>query len=70
MLCFPNRGPRGTWPFVFHQLCMYMLVDKTTFERNSAYRVLSHNLYLENETYELKRSIYAIVHNAGKYITS
>ena len=52
MFCFPNRGPRETWPFVFHKLYIRDEIWKKQFSR-----VLSHDLYWGNKTYKLKRSI-------------
>ena len=40
----------------FHKLCVDMHVSKTKFEKKVS-RVLSHDLYWENRTYKLKRSI-------------
>ena len=44
----------------FHKLCVDMHVKKTKFERNGSLetpRVLSHDLYWENKTCKLKKSI-------------
>ena len=60
MFCFPNRGRRGTWHFVF--LRTYAReqdkIWKTQFSR-----VLSHDLYWENKTYKLKRSVREVKHH-------
>ena len=40
-----------------HNLRADMQANKTKFEGNSSLGVLSHDLYWENKTYKLKRSI-------------
>ena len=54
---FPQDVPRALDSLCFNKLCVDMHVNKKKFERNSSLGVLSHDLYWENKTFKLKRSI-------------
>ena len=67
MVCFPNRGPRGTWHFVF--LCQHTYArEQDEIWKKQFSRVLSHDLYWENKTYKLRRSIREVKHHVTKFV--
>ena len=56
MFCFPREVPGEPDPLSFYKLCTDMQVNKMIWTEKFP-RVLSHDLYWENKTYKLKRSI-------------
>ena len=67
MVCFPTRGPRGTWNFVF--LCVHIYArEQDEIWKKQFSRVLSHDLYCENKRYKLKRSIREVKHHVTKFV--
>ena len=54
---FPKEVPRELGPLSFHKLCVDMHLNETKFKKKRFSRVLSHDLYWENQRYKLRRSI-------------